>query len=370
MPRLKQRDLAAFSQALTGLYADAGLDTLSGRVLAALQHLFDCDFVSFALRDPRFQRCHTSVVTPEVPDWPGEEIYQRHLRDSPGAAHIRRTGDPGAMKMSDFMTLPRYRSSGLYTEVFGRVGCDRRLGFGARTAGGLLMGATLNRKGRDFSEEDRGLLDLLRPHLLRVHAQARASRLATVRRERERTWLGDLFGVGLGEIDARGRICWITPHGDALLTKFFPVRGHRPATRRLPDEMEQRLAATLRRRQSPSTDDLRQPRQVVWRFPGPVGRTLKVRLGVSATVDRWLLLLEDESLIVSPRTRARLLNLTPREAQVLQWLKQGKTNWEIGKILGIAERTAGKHLENIFVKLSVETRTAAVRAAAEAGTPR
>lgn len=51
--------------------------------------------------------------------------------------------------------------------------------------------------------------------------------------------------------------------------------------------------------------------------------------------------------------------LTPREEQVLHWLKYAKTNAEIGEILGIAPSTVGKHLERIYPKLGVECRTAA-----------
>ncbi|PWB78377.1 MAG: hypothetical protein C3F08_08720 [Candidatus Methylomirabilota bacterium] len=51
--------------------------------------------------------------------------------------------------------------------------------------------------------------------------------------------------------------------------------------------------------------------------------------------------------------------LTQREAEVLTWVSDGKTNAEIGMVLGTSPRTVQKHLEHIFVKLRVETRTAA-----------
>jgi DNA-binding CsgD family transcriptional regulator len=52
--------------------------------------------------------------------------------------------------------------------------------------------------------------------------------------------------------------------------------------------------------------------------------------------------------------------LTPRECDVLRWLAAGKTDADIGALLGISVRTVHKHLEHIYVKLGVETRTAAV----------
>jgi DNA-binding CsgD family transcriptional regulator len=53
------------------------------------------------------------------------------------------------------------------------------------------------------------------------------------------------------------------------------------------------------------------------------------------------------------------LGLTPRVAETLLWLAQGKTNGEIAIILGNSEATVKKHVLEIFEKLGVETRTAA-----------
>ena len=59
-------------------------------------------------------------------------------------------------------------------------------------------------------------------------------------------------------------------------------------------------------------------------------------------------------------TRLALLSLTPRECEVMDRLAAGKTNRAIAAILGAKPRTVEKHLERIYVKLGVETRTAAV----------
>lgn len=57
--------------------------------------------------------------------------------------------------------------------------------------------------------------------------------------------------------------------------------------------------------------------------------------------------------------------LTRREAEVRVWVARGKTNREIGTVLGIRERTVDKHLEHVHTKLGVETRTAAMAVAVE-----
>jgi DNA-binding CsgD family transcriptional regulator len=57
--------------------------------------------------------------------------------------------------------------------------------------------------------------------------------------------------------------------------------------------------------------------------------------------------------------------LTPREAEVLLWISQGKSNHDIGVILGAKTGTICKHVEHIFAKLNVENRTCAAVVALE-----
>jgi len=61
----------------------------------------------------------------------------------------------------------------------------------------------------------------------------------------------------------------------------------------------------------------------------------------------------------------RKLGLTPRAAEALLWLAQGKTNADIAMILGISESTVKKHVQEIFDKVGVETRGAAALRALE-----
>jgi DNA-binding NarL/FixJ family response regulator len=61
----------------------------------------------------------------------------------------------------------------------------------------------------------------------------------------------------------------------------------------------------------------------------------------------------------SARPLEEVLGLTPRVAETLLWVAQGKTNGEIATILGNSESTVKKHVLEIFDKLGVETRTAA-----------
>ena len=66
---------------------------------------------------------------------------------------------------------------------------------------------------------------------------------------------------------------------------------------------------------------------------------------------------------------AGLAALTARERDVLIWLARGKTDRDIATVLTLSPRTVQKHLEHIYVKLGVETRTAAVMRALRTGDP-
>ena len=79
--------------------------------------------------------------------------------------------------------------------------------------------------------------------------------------------------------------------------------------------------------------------------------------------DEWLVVLREENDASAVESLIAAFRLTQREAEVLYWVVQGKTSNDIGEILGNSPRTVNKHLEHVFEKLGVETRTAAANLA-------
>jgi DNA-binding CsgD family transcriptional regulator len=90
---------------------------------------------------------------------------------------------------------------------------------------------------------------------------------------------------------------------------------------------------------------------------------LPVKVRVFGAGFEQFLFLED---LQSQPTFAKLQNagLTKRQAEVLGWLAQGKSNEEIGFGLGLSPRTVKKHLERIYLVLQTKNRTAAALKAA------
>jgi DNA-binding response OmpR family regulator len=73
----------------------------------------------------------------------------------------------------------------------------------------------------------------------------------------------------------------------------------------------------------------------------------------------WLIVMREISDDAVVEAISLSFNLTAREAEVLYWVVKGKVNRDIGDILGASPATVKKHLERVYAKLGVETRTAA-----------
>ena len=88
-------------------------------------------------------------------------------------------------------------------------------------------------------------------------------------------------------------------------------------------------------------------------------RRLTVALHEPTGDDEWLLVMRETSDQAAIDALTQEFKLTAREGEVLYWVVKGKTNRDIGDILGSSPATVKKQLEHIFAKLGVETRTAA-----------
>jgi DNA-binding NarL/FixJ family response regulator len=177
--------------------------------------------------------------------------------------------------------------------------------------------------------------------LARIRAHLRNARLT----DQARSAL-DAFGHAvLAVTPHEGRIVWQTPLARQWLQTYFAASGGADT----PPALAAWLAAAAG-------------------APGAAPHSLTVQRGATrlvlsavdlASSEQWMVLLREESDAAQLQALATLFKLTQRESEVLHWVIKGKTNRDIGEILGTSPRTVNKHLEHVFVKLGVETRTAA-----------
>jgi DNA-binding NarL/FixJ family response regulator len=170
--------------------------------------------------------------------------------------------------------------------------------------------------------------------LARLATHVRNARVSRLAREAV-----DVGGLGVLLLDAQHRIAWRSPRAGDWLQQFLDL-----PPERLPALM-QPLVAPLRAAGGGSavlgtrgSDELR----LHWIGESGPGEAMTL-LQVRPVAD----------------TRLREADLTRREIEVLSWLAKGKTNRDIGDILGLSPRTVNKHLEHVYAKLGVETRASA-----------
>ncbi len=94
-------------------------------------------------------------------------------------------------------------------------------------------------------------------------------------------------------------------------------------------------------------------------------QSLKVFFLGKANSHEYLLRLVNKDTEDEAAELKKRWELTGRESEVLYWITKGKTNREIGQILGTSPRTVNKHSEHIYKKLEVENRTTAATKALE-----
>jgi len=162
-----------------------------------------------------------------------------------------------------------------------------------------------------------------------------------------------LDAFGFASITVRvsdGKLMWQTPLARDLLLRYYGSEApHTPTP----------VLNWLRRHVAEAAVLVEPPRLSLELGPKRLTFRLHQQIGDSEGGGDWLIIMQevsDESVI---EAMALSFKLTRKEAEVLYWVVKGKINRDIGDILGSSPMTVKKHLEHVFAKLGVETRTAA-----------
>ncbi|MGQ0528501.1 MAG: response regulator [Panacagrimonas sp.] len=173
-----------------------------------------------------------------------------------------------------------------------------------------------------------------------------AAHLRNARATSEAQQAADAAGDAMATIDGEYRVRAATPLARRWLQPVLDAGGRLPATLRrwIDTGCETSLSMSL------------PERRLVFFLLTAAPHGADIRL-----------LIRSQAHVPEPDVLKRVLKLTQREAEVLHWVALGKTNSEVGTALAMSPRTVNKHLEHIFQKLNVETRTAATTVAINKG---
>lgn len=145
----------------------------------------------------------------------------------------------------------------------------------------------------------------------------------------------DTTGQHMAAVGARGDIIWTTDQARSFINNFS-------------SKEKQLFLHWLTSANTDDTLDIQQGKD-----------TLVIKYTAAQEDGSHLLKFKTLNLKLQTQTLKNKLKITRREADVLYWVAQGKTDWEISKILSISERTVNKHLEQVYRKLEVNNRTSA-----------
>jgi DNA-binding CsgD family transcriptional regulator len=328
VPTLAASDAGQLLRFVAEAETIGGDEPFTGELLIELGNVINADWVTYTEVDHVRRRFIDYVPRPGDEDDDGSELEAEDwelMKEHPVCRRWRADGRFRALRLSDVITRRELHDNRFYDIALRPWGVEHELKarlpsppWHARTfifARGL---------GRDFTERDRLVLDLLVPHFTRLWQAAKTRRLlAAALDELEQAPEAETNGVIL--LGPGWYIEFASAAARRLLRSFFPA----VARGRLPSDV------------------------VRWLESGagePLSRRIDGRwLAIERSGDR--LLLREER--VEPE-------LTAREREVVSWVARGKTNAEIAELLWLAPSTVRKHLENVYAKLGVNTRTAAV----------
>lgn len=364
MEHLSFDDIRNLMSAIQSIYSLSDLSSFGVDLLPIVDRLVPSQLPTFVIADFHSHRAaHITLpgyysFTPEV-----EAIANSHWYEHPLVQNMPLPLNT-CLKVSDFVTEAElHQLEGFYQQYLRVMGCEDQMNLFLPTIppqswdelvqkNSKVLSVTLNHSQRNFTECDRLILNLLRPHLGQAHANVRHFQ------KLQNNW-GHLQQFsnprGLVTLDIEGKFQFATPQAETLLTTYFGQfsSSQLPITLRL--WVTQQIADSANPENLPKA---RLPLRI-----SQAGKQLVIRLVIQPLEEQILLLLEEQTL--SLLNSLKLLGLSQRETEVLFLVIQGKDNKAISKQMSVHPGTVRKHLQSIYCKLGVQSRTEAIAQALE-----
>jgi len=244
----------------------------------------------------------------------------------------------------EIVPLPVLERTGYFDEYARPGSCERQIMYFCKSPGSRTRALTCNRNGREFSAKEKSIVEFLAPHLQSAYENCLAFEAAE-RQVAKAAASWQAISLEMIWLDQDHLVHEITARVPSLVKEFL---GQEMPLHRLPNQLMDWLRAS---RVSYPAEPIRP--MIIRRE----NATLKIRYYPDQLPGLNLLTFHRQT--VAPEfENFRSLGLTRREGEVLHWVSQGKTNDEIGIILGISGLTIKKHVENLFAKLGVNNRVA------------
>lgn len=359
--RFTQHDFEGALDFVRDLYDQRGLADFADRTMGALLRIVSAERVIYGDFDVERQAARLAMQPAIVkePDGTVDGVVngalsglERSLGQHPLYRYFLQTGDGRPQKATQVMTRSQYLAYCESDEFPRQLGAKFQMGLFFAAGPAVITVILLTHSQRDFTERERALMHRLYPHLVQAFRNtASLNRLCRDVDELVEMLEGPTSSVVV--LASAGRVKRWTEQAKTWIAQYcrtpFPAEADR-----LPDCFAEWYQRQLARAAQESLFSSPRDPLVVERN----GRQLTVQFIPDHFRDEHLLLL-NEKRRDSSWSALGAYGLTPRESEVLAWVAKGKTNAEVGAILQMSGRTVQKHLEHIYAKLGVESRTTA-----------
>ena len=356
METLSHSDLQALNRVIGEIYSARDLESFYCSVFHCIQSIIPnghCSFTDFNIAQPSFIKVipssqdHNHVISKLLP------AVNAHLHEHPIFPHV---SSDSVLKTTDFTSRGQFKNMAIYNEYYRHIDVEMQISFSIPISQETLSFVALSRNAIDFSERDRLMLAMLKPHV--VNALRNVREFGQLRLERDLLQRGaEVHRHGMLLCRQGGLILCISELAREMFSRYFTLTLSEGDL--LPETVERWLEIevghigarhSMRFARRVERDDFIVEKE---------GKRLIIKLMNDASGDDCLLCLTEDDPAVLFKNLQRH-GLSPREIEVLRWLAKGKTNGEIAVILGTRKRTVDKHIEHVFTKLGVENRAAAV----------
>jgi DNA-binding CsgD family transcriptional regulator len=165
-------------------------------VLPGLAKVVGCDVITYNEIGPGRGQTRYADYPAGALDPATEPVFAAHVHEHPLVNHYQVTGSGEPAMISDFLTQQRFHRLGLYAEFFRAIPVEHQVAVSLPGPGQGVIGVALSRARRDFDDDDRALLSVLRAPLLAALLRAR-------RRQQAGQVLTGTTGRGPGDLTER-----------------------------------------------------------------------------------------------------------------------------------------------------------------------
>jgi DNA-binding CsgD family transcriptional regulator len=148
-------------------------------VLPGLAGLVGCDVLTYNEIGPAPGQTSYADYPSGALDPATQAVFAAHVHEHPLVNHYRATGGGEPLMISDFLSLDRFHRLGLYAEFFRGISVEHQIAISLPGPDEQVIGVALSRGDRDFSDQDRALLSVLRAPLTAALLRARSRQQAS-----------------------------------------------------------------------------------------------------------------------------------------------------------------------------------------------